>query len=126
MAMAGNVYRYDVVVPVSEINPAKQLNYFVVINGEEHVLFEDATRPAELDTLPLGIERYDRFMAHNRECEKLAWQVLQKAFPEIKDTPYGYFIDLPDFEASHATEYVEQAICEEPYAGKGSYPEVSK
>ena len=106
MAMEGNVYCYDCVVPVSEVDRAK-FDYFVVINGEEHVLFEDAMRPTELDALPRGIERYDRFTAHKRSCDELVWQVLQRAFPEIKETPFGHFINLPDFDASHATEYVD-------------------
>jgi hypothetical protein len=82
MAMDGNVYSYDLVVPVGEVARAR-ISYFIVRDGQEYVTLEDATRPEELNKLPRGIERYRKFMDHSKACRQWAGDMIRRYFPEL-------------------------------------------
>lgn len=108
MAMEGCVYSYDCVVPVSEVN-REQFSYFILRDGGEYVLFSDATRPAALDAMPRGFERYDAFMEHYKACRDIAWKHVQDAFPELQGVQSSGLVELPGFDAQHAVVYTEVA-----------------
>lgn len=103
MAMAGNVCSYDLVIPSTEVDRTN-INYFIVRDGKEYVRLADATRPAELDKLPRGITRYQRFMDHEKACQQWSRDTIRRYFPEldgISDDPLG-LVALPA-ELSHHT-----------------------
>ena len=112
IAMSGNVYSYDVAVPLEGMNTIgeRHFNYRILRDGEVLIPLADATRPDALDAMPAGLERYDAFMAHNRRCEELKAQYAKQVYPELAgvDSIVGLIqIDGPIM--THDTRYLDVA-----------------
>lgn len=102
MAMEGNVYSYDAVVPVSEVDRDRH-TYFIVQDGEQYVPFEDAVRPIEIDVMPRGTERYEAFMTHRCNAKLHELEIIWANFPELSGVPRTGLIELPSLCLQHAT-----------------------
>ncbi len=109
MAMKGQFYAYDALVPLSEID--FQPGYMVRRAGVYYALVADATRPASLDAMPLGLDRYNAYQDHAKAAIESVLPALKAAFPELSHlTEFPKFLlELPGFEASHATAFAEVA-----------------
>src|SRR5690349_3766020 len=109
MAMDGNWYSYEVVVPASEVN-RERISYFIVRDGAEYVTLADALRPAAIGAMPRGRERFDAFMAHARRCDLRAAELIAAHFPELRRvdlSQLGQLVRLPNFDGSHDTRTAE-------------------
>lgn len=81
---AGN--SFEVLIPLSEIDPTGQ-NYRIIRPGENnrpYAPFAYGIEPylSEINRMPQGFERYERYLAHERIAKAKALVILQHAFPE--------------------------------------------
>lgn len=108
MAMSGNFYAYDALVPASQVD-CTNIHHFTLKDGEQFVSLADATRPAVLDTMPRGVARYDAYMAHSRACDARLLGYAQSVYPELADVPKwpSCFVELPSLVASHDSREVK-------------------
>ena len=110
MAMPEPAYSYDATVPVSEVDRSKH-SYFICRGREEFVSFADATRPAELDEMPLGWERYEAWMEHEKRANARALEIAKRLFPELAPAEKwpSLWVVIPSLNESHATRFAEVA-----------------
>ena len=85
-AMCGGGLAYEVLVPIKHVPNYNGTRYTTVCrdNGGQFVRFEDATTPEEHFAMPLGWERYEDKLRHNKACEPIAFQLAKVAFPELE------------------------------------------
>jgi len=83
-AMCGGGLSYDVLIPVSERpEHARKWAYTIVQDGKEYIDFDAGTIPLSHFDMPQGWERYDAFLAHQREARKMELVIAKRAFPEL-------------------------------------------
>ena len=101
-------YSYDAVVSTSKVDRSKH-DYFVIRDGKEYVSFANATRPADLDAMPLGWDRYEASLDHERKAAAIALGLAKSVFPELApaDKWPTLWVVIPSLDAPHATKYVK-------------------
>ena len=85
---------FEVLIPLDEIDPAGQ-TYRVIrsdLGNREFVPFHLGIEPyvSEINRMPQGFERYDRYLAHEKAAKALELHILQHAVPEshLADLPF--------------------------------------
>jgi hypothetical protein len=110
MAMGADerCYAYDGVVSTKEIDRS-QHSYFVIRDGKEYVSFADATRPAELNAMEKGWERYQATLAHETRAKAKLLELAKVAFPELAPATVWpeLWVSIPSLDASHETRYAK-------------------
>lgn len=110
MAMDGNCYAYDGIVALSELGLRVKDGCTTICKGTgRFVSFVDATRPAELDAMPLGWERYQAALAHEKAANAQLLELAKAKYPELKPATVWptLWVEIPELDASHATRYAE-------------------
>lgn len=108
MAMDGINYAYDGLVSTDQIDRS-QHSSFVISGGREYVRFEDATRSAELNAMPLGWDRYGAVVAHEKTAKLQLLELAKSVYPELRPATRwpGLWITVATPDESHATRIVE-------------------
>jgi hypothetical protein len=107
MAMPEPAYAYDGAVLSSEVD-RKHQTHFIIRDGKEYVSFVDATRPAELDAMELGWERYQSALAHEKQAETELLKLAKALYPELEPATKWptLWVVIPELDARHDTRYV--------------------
>ncbi len=100
MAMDGNVFTYDVVVPASELDCAG-IHHFIVRDSVRYASLVDALRPVELDAMPRGFARYDAFKAHEADTLKREKIIIHCVYPETEGHDPLSYVTLSDAVAGY-------------------------
>jgi hypothetical protein len=116
-AMIGGGYSYDAYVSSKEVatyDPCRYVNYHLSHSPRGvYLSLCDATMPEEHYSMPKGWERYEAYMAHEKESKKLALTLARRVFPELDyfegdELPFLWLNDLPEGkQAGHMAVTVE-------------------
>lgn len=105
MAMTGNFYAYDAVVPVSELTPKRyaSLTYQISYGGQYFATFEDATATDAYLNMPKGWEKYMVGEAHRASCKVQMLELAKRVYSELADVAEWpmLWIELPAFTGGH-------------------------
>lgn len=92
-AMVGGGMKYRAYVPITDVQiPAERAwEITSVIDYEgprgtrrEFVRLADATRPPSLQRLPLGMRRLRAAIAHERNTDRMGYELARTVFPELE------------------------------------------
>ena len=84
-AMIGGGLSYKVYVPVSHVQNYDGTRYTTIINdGQPFLDYTDATMPELHYSMEKGHERYEHYLAHEKQAKKEAMVLARKAFPELR------------------------------------------
>ena len=92
-AMVGGGLKYRAYVPITDVHiPAERTSGITTIidyegprrTRREFVRLADATRPPSLQRMPLGVRRLRAAIAHERNTERVGYQLARTVFPELQ------------------------------------------
>jgi hypothetical protein len=108
MAMPGRFYAYDGMVSTDQLDRSKH-DYFVVHDRVEHVRFDNATRPPELEAMEKGWPRYQAVLAHEKAAKAVLLELAKQAYPELASATVWpeLWVEIPEFEGRHDSRTVE-------------------
>ena len=126
MATAEASYAYDLYVAEEDapIHARTSCTHFTVRSGDHQRRFLDfaqATRaPADV-ALPVGLERYERWLAHERAASTEALALAKAVFPELAgfrgDRIPTLWLVIPEYtDGTHASIWVLLSTADEPPA----------
>ena len=112
MAMSGRFYAFDVRVLRQDAPHVPQCEATTIVKStpwREFYNFVDATLPASHFAMERGLPRYEAYLAHEKQAQTQALELIKRAFPEAAGlTKFPLlWVELPEFEGTHATEVVE-------------------
>ena len=110
MAIPEPAYAYDGLVALSELGLSHKPGCTTICrNAGRYVSFVDATRPASLDLMPLGWERYQAALAHERQANMELLKLAKGLYPELAPVARWpeLWLVIPSLDATHATREVE-------------------
>jgi hypothetical protein len=112
--MGSNVraYAYDGLVSLEQLGVDHLPGHTTICrDGGRYVSFVDATRPAELDAMPLGWERYQAAQVHEKRAEARLLDLAKGVYPELAPAVKwpSLWLEVPSLDARHATRIVEAA-----------------
>lgn len=88
--MVGGGLAYDVYVPADEVPEHVRTDhpggtyYTVIVNdGREYYDYAHATMPLELSRMAQGWERYQAYLAHEKQARREMLTIARNVFPEL-------------------------------------------
>jgi hypothetical protein len=80
-AFVGGGGRFDLWIPCSEDHTGRSYLSGIVSSGKHYLRPEAYYRPAFLDSMPVGFDRYDAFLSFEKELAIFLAPFVHKAFP---------------------------------------------
>jgi hypothetical protein len=133
MATSEASYAYDLYVAEEDAPTHARMSctHFTVMSGDHRRRFMDfaqATRATADVALPVGLERYERWLAHERAASAEALALARAVFPELAgfrgDRIPTLWLVIPEYtDGTHASVWLLLSTANEPTVPAHRAPE---